>query len=258
VVKLPASRQAFLASSRCRASFPSGGGGDLGQFKIQQDNGEQIIEIMGEAGGQNPRGLQFVQNEPVCFGPLACGDVRHRHPAVLSRRKCNGLHLHFERRAAFYRERHVAALPNLALKYLLEKSAESRPAGCGDEMSEASVDQCGSSDPQQTGPRQVRLANDPFAVKGQVTHRREIVKVGVFLQQRLRRFPGFAEFLVLHLQFDLVDLQFVKLPLVAGVSLVRGPLRRMVLQPQLGATAQFGGIVRDVRLVVLGGILHII
>ena len=247
MVKLPASRQAFLASSRCRASFPSGGGGDLGQFKIQQDNGEQIIEIMGEAGGQNPRGLQFVQNEPVCFGPLACGDVRHRHPAVLSRRKCNGLHLHFERRAAFYRERHVAALPNLALKYLLEKSAESRPAGCGDEMSEASVDQCGSSDPQQTGPRQVRLANDPFAVKGQVTHRREIVKVGVFLQQRLRRFPGFAEFLVLHLQFDLVDLQFVNEALRVGFRPDWAGLRLLLPQALFGAAAQFGGLKPAVR-----------
>ena len=43
----------------------------LGQFEVEEDHREQIVEIMGNASRQNPRGLQLVQNETILLGPLA-------------------------------------------------------------------------------------------------------------------------------------------------------------------------------------------
>ena len=76
-------------------------------------------------------------------------------------------------------------------------------------MPEAPLDQSGPFDPQQAGRGEVGLADQSLAVEGQVAHRGEIVEVAVFFQPRLRLVPGLLEFLVLHLQLDLVDLQFV-------------------------------------------------
>ena len=54
-------------------------------------------------------------------------------------------------------------------------------------------------------------------VHGEIAHRREIVEVGVFLQQDLHPVSGLLEFRVLHLQFNLVDLQFVEQPSRVGL-----------------------------------------
>jgi hypothetical protein len=54
--------------------------------------------------------------------------------------------------------------------------------------------------------------DDPIAVKGKVTDRREIVEIGILFQCRLGIIPGLAELGVLHLQLDPLDLQFMKQP----------------------------------------------
>ena len=108
-------------------------------------------------------------------------------------------------------------------------------------MAEAPLQQAGSFDPQQAGRGEVRLLNRPLTVEGQVAHRGEIVEVAVLLQPRLHLVPGVLEFLVLHLQLDLVDLQFVDHAPQVGVGLVRSRFRVLLPQPFLGLPASFDG-----------------
>jgi hypothetical protein len=49
-----------------------------------------------------------------------------------------------------------------------------------------------------------------FAVEGKVPYRSKIVEVSVLFQSCFHIVPGSAQLLILHLQFDLVDLQLVK------------------------------------------------
>jgi hypothetical protein len=63
------------------------------------------------------------------------------------------------------------------------------------------------------------------------------------------------EFFILHLQLDLVDLQFVEQVLRAGVAC--GPARSRVLVPQalFGVAANFGGSGREVQFLVHGEVV---
>jgi hypothetical protein len=53
-------------------------------------------------------------------------------------------------------------------------------------------------------------------IHGEIAGWREIVEVRVFFQQHLHPVPAFLEFLFLHLQFNLVNLQIVEQPLGIG------------------------------------------
>ena len=66
----------------------------------------------------------------------------------------------------------------------------------------------------------------PFRSRVSITNRGEIVEVGVFGQGLLRLVPCLPQLRILHLQLDLVDLQFMDEPLQ---SLPRsgGPGRRV-------------------------------
>jgi hypothetical protein len=44
---------------------------------------QQVIEVMGNASRQNPRGFQLVENEPILFGPLMLRDVVQHRAALL-------------------------------------------------------------------------------------------------------------------------------------------------------------------------------
>jgi len=63
---------------------------------------------------------------------------------------------------------------------------------------------------------QVHLHDHARFINGEIAHRCEIVEAGVFLQRRLKLIPGFLQLSVLHLEFDLVDLQFVEQPTGVG------------------------------------------
>ena len=80
--------------------------------------------------------------------------------------------------------------------------------------------------PSRLAPARFSLADGPVPIQGEIADRGEIVEVGVFLQQRLHLVLGVLEFLVLHLQFDLVDLQFVEQPLRVGFGFELGPIGR--------------------------------
>src|ERR1019366_8221942 len=63
---------------------------------------------------------------------------------------------------------------------------------------------------------------------------------------------GFLERSVLHLQFELIDLQFVHKPLGVGFGSRRGRMLRLSSEPSFDTTAQFGGIGNDSKLFLHG------
>ena len=74
------------------------------------------------------------------------------------------------------------------------------------------------STPSKAAPVKVHLQNLTLFIQREITDGREIVEVGIFFQQSFHPVPGFLKLGILHLQFNLVDLQFVEQPL--GVRLV--------------------------------------
>ena len=202
---------------------------------------------MGNACRQNTRGFQLVQNKTIFLGPLMLGDVVKHRAALLPRRRNRPFDPHHDRGLALLEERHFAELPGLALEDPREEGVESGQVGRGNAKPEAPLDQPGSFDPQQAGTGDVGLANRPFAVEGQEAYWGEIVEVAVLFQPRLHLVSGLLEFFVLHLQLDLVDLQFMDEALGTGVGSVLARFRALLPQAFLGAAAQLGGTGREVR-----------
>ena len=75
------------------------------------------------------------------------------------------------------------------------------------------ADEPGTLDPEKGGAGEVGREYFPLAVEGEITDRGKIVKVGVPCQCRIRLVPRLPQFRILHLQLDLVDLQFLDEPL---------------------------------------------
>jgi len=77
-------------------------------------------------------------------------------------------------------------------------------------------------------------------VEGNIAHRGKVVKVGVLFQRGLQLLPGQAELIILHLQFDLVDLQLMEEPLRFLLGLGWIQLRHLGAQPLFRLSAQLG------------------
>ena len=202
---------------------------------------------MGNASHQNGRGLQPIQNEPIFLGPLALGDVRKHRAAFPPRRRNRRLQPQLDLGLSFLEERHLAERSGPPLEDLREEGVESGQLGRGNVRPETPLDQPGSFDPQQAGTGEVGLENRPLAIEGQVAHRGEIVEVAELLQPRLHFVPGFLEFFVLHLQLDLVDLQFMDEVLHVGFGTGLPAFRLRLPQALFGAAAQAAGIESKVR-----------
>ena len=71
---------------------------------------------------------------------------------------------------------------------------------------EAPIDQVAALDAEQLGRGKVRSEDLTAAIEGEVGDRGEVVEVAVFFCQCLHLGTGALKFLILHLQFDLVDL----------------------------------------------------
>jgi hypothetical protein len=71
----------------------------------------------------------------------------------------------------------------------------------------------GALEVEQARTGEVRLSNHAITLQREVAHGGEVVDVGVAGYRRFHLRPRVPQFLVLQLQFDLVDLQFVKEPL---------------------------------------------
>jgi len=82
-----------------------------------------------------------------------------------------------------------------------------------EERGERPADQQGALTSQEAGAGEVGLDDRPAGVEADEAGRREIVELEVAVLQRFRLLPRIDQLIVLHLQFDLVDLQFVDEPL---------------------------------------------
>jgi hypothetical protein len=107
------------------------------------------------------------------------------------------------------RQRHFAALFGLTRKDFLQGIAESAAGVIGHEHAEAPLQEPGALDAEQPGRSRVRLADHPLTVEGQVTRWGELEKVNVLGHERAQLGARLPEFLVLHLQLDLVHPEFM-------------------------------------------------
>ena len=119
--------------------------------------------------------------------------------------------------AILFQERHIANLFGFALEDPLQERIEIGTVSLGNEQSEAAVHQSGALHADQARAGEVGLRNRSIAVEGEVAHGGEVVEVGVAFQRGFHLRPRKAQLLVLHLQFDLVHLQFVDELLGVGV-----------------------------------------
>ena len=80
-----------------------------------------------------------------------------------------------------------------------------------------------SAPAQQAGPREVGLPNQPLLADSEITHGCPIVEVEIAGPRGFEFILGPAQFLVLHLQLDLMHLQFVdSRPASSGDSVFGG------------------------------------
>ena len=79
-----------------------------------------------------------------------------------------------------------------------------------DEATQRLANQLASRQTQQAGGFQVALQNVAGLAERQVTHRRHVVQVLVAASLNVQRHLNVTQLLVLHLQFNLVHLQFVQ------------------------------------------------
>ena len=98
-------------------------------------------------------------------------------------------------------------------------------------------------------------------IQAHITNRGEIIKAfGVFRQQRFHPVQGFLKLGILHLQLDMVDLQFMQQPLGfhgrAGDTGLLRPLLWHFIEPSFGLLAQCHSPGRIGRLRLPGGTVH--
>jgi hypothetical protein len=108
------------------------------------------------------------------------------------------------------------------------------------------IHQAGPIHPEQSRAGQVSLSDRPVTIQGKVARGRKFIEISVELKRSLGLCAGLLQLLILHLQLNLVNLQFLNEPL----GIVRRPLgsawRSMALllfaQSRFCAAAQFSGI----------------
>ena len=122
------------------------------------------------------------------------------------------------------------------------KSANARAIFRRHELPEPLLARHAAVQAQQRGPRQVDLENPTVVVPEEMPDGGEIEQLGILLRCLLGLHPGPLEFLVLHLQFDLMHLQLVD---HARASASDGPGPN-ALPPQalFGLAAQVGRLSR--------------
>ena len=94
---------------------------------------------------------------------------------------------------------------------------------------------------QQPRSLKVDFPNQSGRIQAEKTDGGEVIELDVFVPRQLELFLGLAQLGILHLQFDLVDLQFVEQPLRLGLGPWIGQLCGVGTQLLFRLTAQFGG-----------------
>ena len=95
---------------------------------------------------------------------------------------------------------------------MFKKGAESRTKLGGNQPPKRLAHQTGTFNTDQRCPGQIGLKDGTGCGQCKIAARCKIIEVGVILQRRLQFIPGLPQLGVLHFQFNLMDLQFVKQP----------------------------------------------
>jgi len=77
-----------------------------------------------------------------------------------------------------------------------------------DQADEAAVQETAARAPEQGNRRQVDLVNQPIGGQGEITHRGKFIEVTVAVARLFQCRLRLAQSVVLHLKFDLMNLQF--------------------------------------------------
>ena len=139
----------------------------------------------------------------------ALGDVHHHGAAFLPVLGDGGLDVHPERCMPLFVERHFAGLWGAVLKHLLDEAVPSGAVAVANEDREAPAHQPVALHSQQARSGEVRAADRPVPRQGEIAHGGKVVEVSVLCHRRLQPGPRLQQLLLLHLQFDLLNLQFV-------------------------------------------------
>ena len=153
----------------------------------------------------------------------------------------HGFDLHGKGHISTIQECYVARLLLPAGKDSAKHGGKGGAVCRGNELPEPHAEQPGAHDPEEGSAGEVHGTDGPIAVDSNVADRGEIVEVGILFQSRFQIVPGSAQLFILHLQFDLVDLQFVKESLRFSIRPGRVRFRRFRFQPLFCTAAQFGG-----------------
>ena len=189
------------------------------------------------------RGGHYVQAVLGRLRDFARGDVHHDGATFLPVEQTLGFDVHEPERPALADKFKITGLFFLAGKNLFEKSAERRTKPGGNQLPKRLAEQTGTFNADQRCPGQIGLKDGTRCGEGKISARREIVEVGVILQRHLQFIPGLPQLGVLHLQFNLMDLQFMEQPPGIRSGLHHASFQFLLL-PQLGfgPTAQLGGL----------------
>ncbi len=157
---------------------------------------------------------QFLDAQLRLLRALEGGDVGDDDAAPLfwafGGRGARAVEVSPELRAVSPDERRFANLFACPAEDALKKREKDDATFLDDERRQIAVEQVRAAQTEQRRAGQVDFQNATCFVEREITDWREIVEVGVFLQQRFHAAAGFLEFGVLHFQFDMVDLQLVQ------------------------------------------------
>jgi hypothetical protein len=204
--------------------------------------------------------VRFGQRLHLALGllpPFQGGDVRHRQPApfLFAPGPGGGRGLKIGPKGATGRgqKQRLAGLRSGPGKHGFQKRINNRAARRGDKTLPALLEEPGSDHAEQGGPGQVHFLDDALLIDRDITHRGEIIEVGELFQRRLHLPPGALELRVLHLQLDLMDLQFMEQPLGVGVGAAWAVACRPLAPAGFGPATESGGGVGWACLLGHGG-----
>jgi len=183
--------------------------------------------------------------------PFALGDVGQDRPAFVPGRRSDRLDANDHRRL---RQGHLTGLA-LARKYPSQKGGKGGPVRQANELPQTPGQQARRFGTEELCGAGVELSYFPVRPQSEVTHRCDVVEIGVALQARLELGLGRRQVFVLQLQFDVVNFQLILEALLLGFG-----QRRLsgvtLLDLRHGCTAQSGGISWQVGFHITAGILR--
>ena len=167
-------------------------------------------------------------------------DIDRHHAAARAGGIAPGFQPGDQRRPAFRQQRQLEVLDLGAAEHLREKMAESFPVALRHQQAETRADQVAARHAQELGPGEVQLADGAVLGEGEIARRRKIIKFRELVQGQRGFRRRRAQFLILHLQLDLVHFQLLLQPahLVLGLWQAGAVL---FFQLRLGFRSQNGG-----------------